>query len=174
MPLRDFLRVDELPTEIAVDDELLLSELERLLTELRPKFLDRARSSVVPGPEGIVITLAHLHHPETTIQVEAGGAEIVVSYGEEHVHLAEHEPSAGQVGPLATPGLVPKVIAFLRALLTGRIELRVSHRLLMVTTRSYWINERGERELFLSGGTLWPTLRWTPVPLIRTFDVVGA
>ena len=174
MPLPEFFSVVDLPTDIDASNEHLLVELERLLVNLRPHHLDPKRSKILPGPQGVVITLIHVLKPATTIEIEACGDEVVVSYGEEHVHLADYEASVDQVGPLATPGLVPKVIAFLRALLTGRIELEVSHRLLLVTTRSYWINDRGERELFLTGGTFIPTLQWTRAPLVRTFDLVGS
>ena len=130
---------------MTADEEQLIAGLGQLFTELRPTYLDRKRSKLVPGPEGPVITLLPALQPEPGIEIAVCGDEVVVSYGEEHVHLTNDDESGELVGPFAVPGLVPKVMAVLRALLTGRIELHVSQRLLLVATRSYWINDHGER-----------------------------
>lgn len=151
--------------------EAVLAGLEALLDELRPARIDRARSEIVNRSEFVDVRIAHTLDPDLSVEVALFGDEIVVSYGVEHEHFnVEHEDVSYQVGPFLAPGMVPKVIGFLRALITGRVVLEVTHRLVYVKTRSYWINEDGERELFLSGGTVIPTLRWTPEPRILTFD----
>lgn len=171
MPLADHFATIELGN--AVDDltRQLLDELAALLDRVKPKKLDRSRSTITNGIEGISIELRHLDDPDLAVDIEAFGEEVVVNYGEEHEHFnVEHEYMEFVIGPFAAYSMVPRVISFLEALITGRIELHVSHRLIYVSTDSYWINDQGERERFLNGGTVIPTFRWTKEPIVRTFD----
>jgi len=58
---------------------------------------------------------------------------------------------------------------FVEQLLLGRVELEVRQGFVLCKTKSYWINDDGEREEFLCGGTLLPSLRRRTPRLIR-FD----
>jgi hypothetical protein len=66
--------------------------------------------------------------------------------------------------------MVPRIAALLRALMSGRVELHGTHRLFSVKTVSYWINDAGEKERLLRGGTVIPPFRWTREPIVKTFD----
>jgi len=148
----------------------LLVALAELLDRLQPATLDRAGSYLECDDETISASLVHAADEARNLAIVMFGDEAVVSYGEEHEHFrSDHVDELEQVGPLATPGMVPKLVAFLEALMTGRIELHVWNRPMWVRTRSYWINDAGTREIFLRGGTLLPSLRWSG-PRVRTFD----
>jgi len=147
----------------------ILAALTDGLDRLQPPALDRDASSIRVDAEMVTITLVHATDAARNVSVVVFGDEAVVSYGEEHEHFrSDHEDVPGQIGPFRTPGMAPKLVAFLEALMTGRIELHVWKRPLWVRTRSYWVNEGGKRELFLRGGTAWPTLGWSG-PTVRTF-----
>lgn len=149
----------------------LVRAIEGVLDSCRPTLVDAKQSRLTTHTDWFEVVLIHLHDPAISIEVSGFGNEVVVSYGVEHESFnVEHEDVSFQVGPLATPGLIPKVSEFLRALLRGRIELEVKHRLFYVATRSYWINDEGVRELFLRGGTVIPTLKWSTQPVVLTFD----
>lgn len=171
MALSEHFAAIDLPDDVDALTRQLLDELEALLDAIAPTQLDAGRSTIEPGVGGISIELRHRDKPELTVGIEAFGEEVVVNYGEEHEHFdVEHEFMDFAVGPLATDRMVPRVTAFLEALLTGRIELHVTHHMFYVKTLSYWINDAGERERFLSGGTVIPTFKWSREPIVRTFD----
>ncbi len=95
----------------------------------------------------------------------------MVSYGREHEHFRpDDDPGDEAVGPFGVQGTAPKVVGFVEQLLLGRIELQVWTRPLMVKTRSYWINDRGERELFLRGGTAAWVFGWARRPEILRIE----
>lgn len=171
MPLNDWFS----SVDVGDDDSPLTRELlegcEALLDRLQPALLDVTRSAIQPGVEGLDIELRHRTDPDLRVDITGFGEEVVVSYGEEHEHFdVEHEFVDFAVGPFAVDQMVPRVISFLEALLTGRVELHVTHRLFWVSTISYWINDAGTRERFLRGGTVLPTFRWTREPIVRVFD----
>ena len=142
-----------------------------MLDALKPTKIDSRRSEIVPGSGYISIHIHHVSYPDAAIGVEAFGGEVVVNYGEEHEHFdIEHQSALFGIGPFAEGDLTTQVTAFLRELMSGRVELHVTHRLIYVKTLGFWINEEGERERFISGGTLIPTLRWSKQPNIKTFD----
>ncbi len=171
MSLDDHFATIELAESLDDVTGELLHQLQAMLERIEPARLDRTRSSIVPGVEGISIEMRHRDDSGLSVGVEAFGEEVVVNYGEEHEHFnVEHEFVDFAVGPLATDFMVPRVVAFLEALLTGRIELHVTHRLFYVRTLSYWINDAGDRERFLSGGTVIPTFKWTKEPIVKKFD----
>lgn len=171
MALTDYFATISLPDDIDPQNRQLLDGLDAMLERITPSRIDRESSRIEPGVEGVSIELRHLTNPALQVSIEAFGEEVVVSYGEEHEHFdVEHEIAEFAVGPFATAGVIPRVLAFLESLMTGRVELHVTHRLLYVRTLSYWINDAGERELFLNGGTVIPTFKWSKAPTVRTFD----
>ena len=139
--------------------------LERLdLTQL-----DVPRSSAVADTNGFHVALRHRLHPGLRIDVDAANSEeVVVSYGLEHEHFRREDAEVGRVWPFPSDDHVRATLTLVECLLTGRIELHVQRGLLWVRTTSYWVNDAGERELFLRGSTLLPTLR-RAAPVIRTF-----
>lgn len=171
MPLADYFTMIDLGPAVDPLTRSLLDEIEAMLDGLEPTQIDRDRSQIGPGTGGISIDIYHILDPGVAIGIEGFGEEVVVNYGEEHEHFdVEHEFVPLGVGPLATDHMVPRVAAFLRALMSGRVELHVTHRILYVKTVSYWINDDGERERFLRGGTVIPTFRWTREPIVKAFD----
>ncbi|NND13958.1 MAG: hypothetical protein HKO10_08335 [Acidimicrobiia bacterium] len=171
MSLDDYFATIELADPLDNLTSELLDELRTMLDRIHPSRLDRTHSSIAPAAEGISIEMRHRDDPGLAVGLEAFGVEVVVNYGEEHEHFnVEHEFIDFAVGPLATEFMVPRIVAFLEALMTGRIELHVTHRFLYVSTVSYWINDAGERERFLSGGTVIPTFKWTKEPIVKNFD----
>ncbi len=171
VPLEDYFATIELEEPVDGQNAALLDQLGAMLDRIQPGRIDSGRSSIEPFVGGITIEIRHRDDPDIEIGLEAFGEEMVINYGEEHEHFdVEHEFVEFAVGPLATDFMVPRVVAFLEALMTGRIELHVTHRLFYVKTVSYWINDAGERERFLRGGTVIPTFKWSNEPIVRTFD----
>ncbi len=168
--LADFFgRVDGCDEVDHPEASRLLDALPDLLDRLQPQALDRDASSVCVEAEVVTISLVHATDAARSLSMVLFGDEAVVNYREEHEHFrSNHEDGPGQVGPFLAPGMVPKLLSFLEALMTDRIELHVWKRPLWVRTRSYWVNEAGERELFLRGGTVSLTLGWNG-PTVRRF-----
>ena len=52
----------------------------------------------------------------------------------------------------------------------GRIELQVWKRPFAIKTRTFWINQYGERELTLRGGTVGLFLGWSRQPEVYRYD----
>ena len=67
-------------------------------------------------------------------------------------------PTSEECGPSRATTTSRPPSTLVECLLTGRVELHVWKRPLGVRTRSYWINEDGQPELFLRGGTFGPYL----------------
>jgi len=168
--LADFFgRVDGYDEVDHPETSRFLDALPDLLDRLQPQALDHDASSVCAEAEMVTISLVHATDTARSLSVVLFGDEAVVSYGEEHEHFrSNHEDGPRQVGPFLTRGMVPKLLSFLEALMADRIELHVWKRPLWIRTRSYWVNEAGERELFLRGGTVLPTLGWSG-PTVRRF-----
>jgi len=149
----------------------LVAEVERL----DPAQLDAGASSAVADENGFHITLAHRHRPEFNIVVDAGGhGEVVVSYGHEHETFRSEDAEVGRVWPFPSEDHVQATLALVGSLLTGRVELHVWKRLLGVKTRSYWINEDGQPELFLRGFNGGPFFGWSRTPQTYRFDFMEA
>lgn len=147
----------------------MLAAMGDLLDRLRPTALDSNASRVERDADTVSVSLVHSTDEARNLVLTMFGDEAVVSYAEEHQHFrSDHGDGPRQVGPLAIPGMVPKLVAFVEALMSGRIELHVWYRPMSVRTRSYWVNDAGERELFVRSSTLLPTLRRSG-PEIRTF-----
>jgi len=145
--------------------------LAAILERLNPPHLDVAGSSVVADTNGFHVTLLHSNRPELRVDVDAsGGGEIVVSYGAEHEHFRSEDAETGRVWPFPSEDHIQATLTLVECLLTGRIELQVWKRPLGVKTRSYWINEDGQAELFLRGGTVGPYFGWSRTPEIYRFD----
>ena len=145
--------------------------LAAILERLNPPHLDVAGSSVVADTNGFHVTLLHSNRPELRGDVDAsGGGEIIVSYGVEHEHFRSEDAEAGRVWPFPSEDHIQATLTLVECLLTGRIELQVWKRPLGVKTRSYWINEDGQAELFLRGGTAGPYFGWSRTPEIYRFD----
>ena len=83
---------------------------------------------------------------------------------------ARDDAEAGRVWPFPSEDHIQATLTLVECLLTGRIELQVWKRPLGVKTRSYWINEDGQAELFLRGGTAGPYFGWSRTPEIYRFD----
>jgi len=161
--LRDGLNVSEDP-----DLETFIDGLGALLDELQLPALDLGASTVETSRSGVHVGLSH-RHDGRTVDIAVVG-EIVVSYGPEHEHFASDDADLGRVWPFEEDTHVAQAISFIRYLLTGRIEVDVWRRPLALKTRSYWIGEDGQRELFLRGGTIGPFFGWSRTPETHTFD----
>jgi hypothetical protein len=136
--------------------------LAAILQRLNPPYLDVAGSSVVADTNGFHVTLLHSNRPGLGVDVDAScGGEIVVSYGKEHEHFRSEDAAIGRVWPFPSEDHI-------------QIELQVWKRPLGVKTRSYWINEDGQAELFLRGGTAGPYFGWSRTPEIYRFDFTRA
>jgi hypothetical protein len=145
--------------------------LAAILERLKPPHLDVAGSSVVADADSFHVTLIHNDRPELRVDVDAGGdGEIVVSYGCEHEHFRSGDAEVGRVWPFPSEDHIQATLSLVEYLLTGRIELQVWKRPLGIKTRSYWINEDGQQELFLRAGTAGPYFGWSRTPEIHRFD----
>ena len=161
----------EVVGSLSPEQRAVAEGLAAILERLNPPQLDLAESSVVGDANGLHVTLMHKSRPELRVDVDASGnGEIVVSYGHEHEHLRSQDPELGRVWPFPSEDHIQATLALVEYLLTGRIELQVWRRPLGVKTRSYWINENGQAELFLRGGTTGPYFGWSRTPEIYRFD----
>ncbi|MFT4628891.1 MAG: hypothetical protein ACI8PZ_007587 [Myxococcota bacterium] len=166
MPLDDHFATLDLTEPLHPRTRELLDSLEATLDRVRPTRLDRAHSSIAPVATGLSLELAHRDDDGLSLGMGAFGAEVVVNYGEEHLHF---DTERGRVEPSAETAPAEPV-AFLEALLTGRIQLHTTHRLFWLSTRSFRLDDAGELQPFFSSGTLIPTFKWTAQPIVRTFD----
>lgn len=115
---------------------------------LRPAHLGAIEASTRRGT--LVVVLPHLHDDEQTLTATVSADDAVVSYGYEHEHF-----DAGDDGD----GWRVAAAKFVEQLLLGRVELEVRHGFLLQRTTSSWVDDAGEREVFLRGGTLLPSWR---------------
>ena len=153
------------------EQQAVAEGLDSILERLDLPHLDVAASSAVADTNGFHITLVHLNRPEFTIDVEASGhGEIFIFYGPEEESFRSKDADLGRVWPFPSADHVQATLALVEFLLTGRIELQVWKRPLAIKTRSYWINEHGQPELFLRGSTVGPFLGWSRQPEIYRFD----
>lgn len=150
------------------DERAFVAALADLLDELGLAALDTAQCRAVAMDSGHDITLAHRDR-RASIEIMVTD-EIVVSYGAEHEHFARDDAELGRVWPFHEDGHIAQALAFVRYLITGRIELHMWRRPLALKTRSYWINDDGDRELFLRGSTIGPFFGWSSEPEVHRFD----
>lgn len=148
-------------------EQAFIDGLANLLDALDLPALDTPSCGVV-CVNGVHITLAHLDG-QRTIQISLAD-EIVVSYGLEHDHFAweDVEPAPGR--PFSGTDSTSRALSFIRDLITGRIELRVTRRPFFVSTVSYRVDDDGELHRFLRGGTVGPFFGWKREPEIHRFD----
>lgn len=159
--------VESLNPELQAIAEGLSAIVERLSL---PQ-LDLAKSSVDGDADGLDATLTHAQCPELGIAVIADGhGEIVVSYGKEHEHFRSDDATSGKVWPFPSGDHIHASLTFIEGLLTGRVELQVWTRPLVVKTHSFWTGKDGRAELFLRSSTLLPVLWWSRTPEIYRFD----
>ena len=59
---------------------------------------------------------------------------------------------------------------FIEQLLVGRIRVEVLRRPFQIKTRTYWLNEDGQPELFLRSGTFLPVMGWSRTPRIEQIN----
>jgi hypothetical protein len=153
------------------EQQTVVEGLAALVGRLQPGYLDHGASSAVADDNGLHVILVHRTRPDFRIDIDAAGyGEIVVSYGAEHEHFRSEDAARGRVWPFPSDDHIEGALALVEYLLTGRIELQVWKRPLGVKTRSYWINDEGQAELFLRGGTAGPFFGWSREPELYRFD----
>ena len=153
------------------EQQAVAEGLDAMLERLDLPHLDVAASSAVVDANGFHVTLVHRNRPEVTIDVEASGhGEVFVFYGQEEETFRSGDAHMGRVWPFPSADHVQATLALVEYLLTGRIELHVWKRPLAIKTRSYWINEHGQPELFSRASTVGPFLGWSRQPEIYRFD----
>lgn len=140
----------------------------------RPVDLDLDAIEVTVEKGSMLVWMPHRREDDAHLMITISDEEAVVSYGYEHEHFAADDPVNDGAGPVEAQDFVAAAARFLEQLLLGRIELEVRRGFLLQRTKSYWINHDGEREVFLRGGTVMPTLRPQPPRLIRLdFGALG-
>lgn len=107
------------------------------------------------------------------VEVYVEDEEISVSWPDEHAHFRPRDPAEGWTWPIDAPDFVTASLAFVEALLTGRVETEVRKGWLWVHTRSWLVDEDGDCQLFLTGATLWPTFRRSG-PEVHRMDFASA
>jgi hypothetical protein len=153
------------------EQQAVAEGLAAILERLDLPHLDVAASSAVADPNGLHVSFAHRNRPEFKIDVEASGhGETFVFYGQEEEWFRSQDADMGRVWPFPSPDHVQATLALVEYLLTGRIELQVWKRPLAIKTRSYWINEHGQPELFSRASTIGPVFGWSRQPEIYRFD----
>jgi hypothetical protein len=153
-------------------EQLAVAEgLDAILERLDLPHLDVAASSAVADTNGFRVTLVHRNRPEFTINVDASGdGEVFVFYGPEEEFFRSKDASMGRVWPFPSADHLQAALSLVEYLLTGRIELQVWKRPLAIKTRSFWINEHGQPELFSRASTVGPFLGWSRQPDVYRFD----
>jgi hypothetical protein len=153
------------------EQQAVAEGLDAILKRLDLPHLDVAASSAVADANGFHVALVHRTRSEFTIDVEASGdGEILIFYGQEEISFRSEDAHMGRVWPFPSADHVQATLALVEHLLTGRIELQVWKRPLAIKTRSYWINEHGQPELFSRASTVGPFLGWSRQPEIYRFD----
>ncbi len=153
------------------EQQAVAEGLDAILERLDLPDLDVAASSAVADSNGFRVSLVHRNRPELGIAVEASGnGEIFIFYGPEEESFRSRDAELGRVWPFPAADHVRAALALVEYLLTGRIKLHVWKRPLALKTRSYWINEHGQPELFSRASTLGPFLGWSRQPEIYHFD----
>ena len=153
------------------EQRALADGLDAILERLDLPSLDVPASSAAADANGFYVSLVHRSRPELTIDVVASGrGEVFISYGPEEESFRSEDTHRGRVFPFPSADHVQATLALVEYLLTGRIELHVWKRPLAIKTRSYWLNEHGEPELFSRAGTVGPFLGWSRHPGVYRFD----
>jgi hypothetical protein len=165
------------PAEFEFDTEALgeLAEGQRAFLRLaadairrvEPDHLDIGRVELGLEKGALWVTFPHRHDEECLVMATVSADETVVSYSYEHEHFWPDDPENGRAWPIDAPDYVAAAARFLEQILLGRIELEVRRGFVMQKTKSFWINDAGEREVFLRGGTVMPTFRRQASRLIR-------
>ena len=150
------------------DASIFVAGLADLLDELQLPMLDDHASEVEQTEVGVHLMLSHRERGQIVSIVAFD--DVVVSYGPEHEHFEWENAEVARVWPFHEDDHVAQALAFIRYLVTGRIELDVWYRPLAVKTRSYWIDDEGNRQLFLRGGTVGPFFGWSKEPEVQRFD----
>lgn len=145
------------------------TQVSEAIRSLRPAKLDLARTRASLTNDSLMIELIHVADPDQGVAaiIEADGA--IVSYGVEHEHFWPEDIASGRSWPIDAPDFLAAALHLVEQLLLGRIELEVRSGRLMQKTRSYRITDTGERDVFLTSGTLLPHLHPRGPTVIR-FD----
>jgi hypothetical protein len=153
------------------EQQAVAEGLDAILERLDLPHLDVAASSAVVDANGFRVSLVHRNRPEFTIDVEASGhGEMFVFYGPEEESFRSEDADMGRVWPFPSADHVRATLALVEFLLSGRIELQLWKRPLAIKTRSYWINEHGQPELFGRASTVGPFFGWSRQPEIYRFN----
>ena len=136
---------------------------------LHPEQLDLAEAHASIEDGRLTVLLPHSAHDAMNIGASVDTKEAIVFYGVEHEHFWPDDPANGREWLLDAPDFVVAAFRLLEQLLMGRIELEIRRGFVMQRTRSIWINDQDEREVFLRGGTLLPRLRRAEAEVVR-FD----
>lgn len=121
---------------------------------LRPTKLDFAAVQATLSDGALTIELPHAGDPDQDIGVTVKADEAIVYYGVEHEHFFPEDQASGKMWPIDAPDFALAALRLLEQLLLGRIELDIRPGRITQKTRSYWITETGDRDLFLRGGTV--------------------
>jgi hypothetical protein len=157
------------------EQQAVAEGLQAILERLDLPHLDVAASSAVADANRFRVTFVHRNRPEFKIDVEASGdGEIFVFYGPEEEWFRSDDADMGRVWPFPSADHVQATLALVELLLTGRVELQMWKRPLGIKTRSHWINEQGQSELFSRASTIGPFFGWSRQPEIYRFDFTGS
>lgn len=159
----------EVTTAATAPQRTFLDLVSGAVHRLRPDQLDlgEAHASIEDGC--LTVLFPHSVHDAMNIGASVDTKEAIVFYGVEHEHFLPGDPANGRVWPLDGPDFVVAAFRFLEQLLLGRVELEVRQGFVMQRTRSIWINDADEREVFLRGGKVLPRLRRAEPEVVR-FD----
>ncbi len=164
---RDFQFAIEQLGELDDAQRVFLDHVAETIRRIQPPELDMGAIDVAMEDGRLMVLLPHRHDDERMVAAIVAKDEAVVSYSYEHEHFWPDDPVKGREWPVDAQNFIVAGALFVEQLLLGRIELEVRQGILMLKTKSYWINDVGEREVFLRSGTLLPTFRRRPPRVIR-------
>ena len=144
-----------------------LETLYDLLERVQPPTVDRIASEIKPYGRGAHVSIAHSMNPDYSLLLDVTDDEVVVSFGSEHEHFSRDDHDLGRVWPFDRGSFVATSLFFIEQLLTGRIRVEILRRPFQIKTRAYWLNDEGELELFLRGGTILPIVGWSRSPEVE-------
>lgn len=165
--LAEFEFETELLADLTDGQRTFLGLVADAIRRLQPTNLDVDQIEFDVDKRALWVRLPHRHDEECLVVGTVSSDEAVVSYSYEHEHFWPNDPESGRLWLIDAPDFVTAAARFLEQILLGRIELEIRRGFLMHKTKSFWINGDGEREVFLSGGTVMPTFRREPWRLIR-------
>jgi len=171
----DAVVVTEWMREVAgplnTEQQLVLDGLAAILGRLDLPELDIGASSTVVDASGLHVKLIHRSRPDLSFDVNSpGNGEVFVFYGQEEQHFRAQDRTDGRVWPFPSEDHVQATLSMIEGLLSGRIELQVWKRPLATKSRTFWINQYGERELVLRSGTVGLFVGWSRQPEVHRFD----